>query len=156
MSNLNILKFEDQKVILQTIYGESHYLPNLTTLVTIYHQHQNDIIGERIKEMLAHDIGTLLVIEIMIDATHPVTMSRLESGEISKNIKHVNDYYVILTSNIECAKANYKALASQGLLTGKFEDCCFNEMPFGMVIVREKFPQFTNEHYDQSAFENLF
>lgn len=156
MSNLDTLLIKNQQVILQTTTHQEIYLPNLTTLVELYDTHKNTVMGNRIKEMLNHDIGTLLVMEIMIDATHPVTIERLKSGEISKNMKHVNDYNVVLTSNIENARIQYAKAVSDGLLTGTFEDCCFNTMSFGIVILRERFPQFKNDHYDKTAFENLF
>ncbi|WP_054743907.1 hypothetical protein [Cellulosilyticum ruminicola] len=131
-------------------------MPNLTTLVALYHKHKNEVVDTRIKEIFSHNIGILLVVEIMIDANHPVTMEHLKSSEISKNMKHVRDYYVILTSHlkkhvynmcnpylIDCLKVHLKIASSTPCLLTP-------------VIVREKFPQFKNTNYNQTTFKNLF
>nr|WP_302599935.1 hypothetical protein [uncultured Cellulosilyticum sp.] len=149
------LLIKNHTVVLHTSLHEEIVLPNLTTLLNLYQTHKNTEVGHRIKAMLQCDIGTLLVIEIMIDASHPVTLERLKSGEISKNMKHVNDYNVILNSHLEDARKQFNEQASKGLVQGTFEDCCFNTMPFGTVILCSRFPHYKNTHYNKEAIDTL-
>lgn len=155
MITLDTLLVKDHTVILRTALDEELTLPNLTTLLNLYQTHKGTEVGDRIKSMLQRDIGTLLVIEIMIDASHPVTLERLKSGEISKNMKHVNDYNVILNSHLEEAYKQFNEESSKGLVQGTFEDCCFNTMPFGTVILRSHFPHYKNTHYNKEAIDTL-
>lgn len=155
MMTLDTLLVKDHTVILHTALHEEITLPNLTTLLNLYEAHKNTEVGDRIKAMLQRGIGTLLVIEIMIDASHPVTLERLKSGEISKNMKHVNDYNVILNSHLEEARHQFNEEASKGLVQGSFEDCCFNTMPLGTVILRSQFPHYKNTRYNKEAIDAL-
>lgn len=155
MANLDTLLLRNNTLVLHTIAHEEIELPNLTKLINLYQTSKHSEVGHRIKEMLQNDIGTLLVIEIMIDATHPVTLERLKSGEISKNMKHVHDYYVILNSQLDDAKNYFNEDAANGLVQGTFEACCFNTMPFGTVILRSSFPSYKNTNYNKEAIDNL-
>ena len=91
----------------------------------------------------------------MIDPSHEVTLKRLETGEISKNMKHVHDYYVIFDSEYQFAKALFEEYVTAGVLKGTFEECHFAQFPFGLVIKRDGFPQYYNQHEDISILQFL-
>lgn len=142
------LILKDEKLQFKDAFGELYDLPNLTTLLHQYHHTTDLAIKERLYDILNHDLGTLLVVEIMIDATHEVTQKRLETGEISKNMKHVQDYYVILKSHYALAQSQFEQLhMSDGL---SFETCHFALFPYGLVIKRSDFSEYQNAYTDLS------
>lgn len=147
------LILKDDKLQLKDAFGQIYDLPNLTNLLHLYHKTTDSVIKKRLYDILDHDLGTLLVVEIMIDATHEVTQKRLETGEISKNMKHVHDYYVILKSHYALAKSQFEQLhASDGL---PFETCHFALFPYGLVIKRSSFSEYHNAYTDLSVLKNL-
>ena len=123
------LILKDDKLKFKDAFGQIYDLPNLTTLLNQYHHTTDPVIKQRLYDILNHDLGTLLVVEIMIDATHEVTQKRLETGEISKNMKHVHDYYVILKSHYALAKSQFEQLHDLDELS--FETCHFAIFPYG-------------------------
>lgn len=149
------LVIEEGKVVFINVQGTVIEMPNLTQLVVWYKEYQGSEIGERIKEILSREIGDLLIAEVMIDMTNEKTLDRLRTGEISKTLRHVETYNIILDSHIEQAKAQFEELAKQQEVTGNFEDCFFAQFPYGMVIMREMFSVYTNTVYSKADIENL-
>lgn len=145
------LILNDHQLCFKDVFGETYDLPNLTTLLNLYLTTSHLEIKKRLFDILNHDLGTLLVVEIMIDATHEVTQKRLETGEISKNMKHVHDYYVIPKSHYALAKSQYEAQATQEHLN--FETCHFAFFPYGQVILRQQFPDYKNVYTDTSVLQ---
>lgn len=139
------LILKDNKLIFKSVFEETYDLPNLTSLLNLYQTTLNTEVKERIRDILNHDLGTLLVVEIMIDATHEVTLKRLETGEISKNMKHVHDYYVIPKSHYALAKSQYDSLNDDST---SFESCHFAMFPYGLVIKTEGFTAYKNSYTD--------
>lgn len=154
-STPNRLLFKNETLIFENTLGIQLPLPNLTQLIHLYKANLSTPIGERIKTILSRDLGSLLVVEIMIDPSHEVTLKRLETGEISKNMKHVNDYYVVLDSDYPFAKNLFDTYVAEGILNGTFEECHFAQFPFGLVIKREGFPQYYNRNEDISTLQSL-
>ena len=93
------------------------------------------------------DIASLLLADIMIDMQNDRVKERLQTGEISKNMKHVGTYNVILESHKEKAEALFNTLVDKGELEGTLEECIFGEFPCGIIIERIKFPQYENTDY---------
>lgn len=151
MEQLDQLIYKDEQLYFKDIFCEEYALPNLTNFVKLYHETQNQTIQSHIGEILSHDLGTLLVVEIMIDPTHEITLKRLETGEISKNMKHVMDYYVILKSHYALAKKQYLSEHKKGC----FETCHFIALPFGQVIMRSKFETYYNLYSDTAILKNI-
>ena len=145
------LIYDNKRLYYLDAFDVRYELPNLTHLIDFYHTTQSEAIKARILEMLSHDLGTLLVIEIMIDPTHEVTIKRLETGEISKNMKHVMDYYVILKSHYALAKKQYFSKYEED----SFETCHFASFPFGQVIMRSKFESYSNLYSDTTILKNI-
>lgn len=143
------LILNEQQLFFKDVFGETYDLPNLTSLLDLYLTTTNSEIKKRLFDILSNDLGTLLVIEIMIDATHEVTKKRLESGEISKNMKHVRDYYVIPKSHYALAKNQFET--QEPTNNSHFEACHFAFFPYGEVIIREHFPSYQNRYTDASA-----
>lgn len=135
MSNINKIDLENEQVIFSDTKQQVFELPNITKLYQMYQAHQTDEIGERIAAILDMEVGALLVAEIMIDMTSERIIERLNTGEISKTMKHVNDYYVILESELEQVEKTYE---------GDFQSACFAKFPYGMVVQRSNFPNFAN------------
>lgn len=136
------LILKENNVVFQNAAGEEMQMPNLTALVKRYQEEGSAEVKERIREILQNDMGTLLVVEIMMDMNNETTLKRLETGEISKTMKHVNTYYVILDSQMGQARQKYKELGKEGTL----EQIFFAQFPYGMVIEREKFLEFQNDN----------
>ena len=147
------LILKDKKLYLKDVFGEEFALPNLTTLLNLYQTTTNQDVKQRIFDILNHDLGTLLVVEIMIDATHEVTLKRLETGEISKNMKHVHDYYVILRSHYALAKKAYED--TPHAKEASFESCHFALFPYGQVILRSGYPEYMNSYTDISILQEI-
>lgn len=141
------LKSINNEIVFIKANGEQLAMPNLTALVKLYHKTQCEEIKTRIVEILNQEIGALLVCEIMIDMQNDTTMKRLETGEISKTMRHVGTYNIILESHLDKAKMAFQALKESGEVEGDFEACVFATFPYGMVIEREKFPQYKNTDY---------
>ena len=144
---------KDQNLIFKDTFGTEHALPNLTTLLREYTTTTDLVVKKRLHDILSHDLGSLLVIEIMIDATHEVTKKRLETGEISKNMKHVHDYYVILKSHYALAKSQFEN--NHPSSTHTFEACHFAMFPYGLVINRSSFLNYQNKYTDISALTQI-
>ncbi|MBU3803696.1 MAG: hypothetical protein H9872_02905 [Candidatus Cellulosilyticum pullistercoris] len=144
---------KDQMLIFKDAFGAEYSLPNLTVLLHDYNTTTDLKVKQRLYEILNHDLGSLLVIEIMIDANHEVTKKRLETGEISKNMKHVHDYYVILKSHYALAKDQFEK--THALALPDFESCHFAMFPYGLVIKRNDFPNYQNSYTDISALTHL-
>ena len=144
MKQLDTLKYTQDEVIFEKANGEVLKLANLTALSKLYKETEDIEIKERIKEILDHDIARLLLADIMIDMQNDRVKERLQTGDISKNMQHVETYNIILDSQKEKAKALFNTLVEKGELEGKFEECIFAEFPYGIVIEREKFPQYEN------------
>lgn len=149
------LVIEKNKVIFINAEGVRIDMPNLTGLVGWYKEHKDSEIGERIKGILGLEIGDLLIAEVMIDMTNETTLERLRSGEISKNLGHVNTYNIILDSHMNQAREQFEKLASTDQAIGKFEDCFFAQFPYGMVIIREMFKEYRNTRYSKVDIEEL-
>ena len=152
MKQLDQLIYKNEQLYFRDAFYEEHVLPNLTSFITLYHQTSNQTVKKHIQEIFNHDLGTLLVVEIMIDPTHEVTLKRLETGDISKNMKHVMDYYVILKSHYALAKKQYHSDYPQT----PFETCHFANFPFGQVIMRSEFTTYYNLYSDTSVLKSLF
>lgn len=146
---------EDTRVVFVNTEGKRVEMPNLTQLAVWYNEYKDSEIGERIKSILSREIGDLLIAEVMIDMTNEKTLERLRTGEISKTLGHVETYNIILDSHIEQAKIAFEGLKQEGEVTGNFEDCFFAQFPYGMVIMREKFRQYTNTVYDKTDIEKI-
>lgn len=144
---LDTLKCIDHEVIFTKADGEQIKMPNLTALIKLYHEAESDEMKIRIEEILNQGIGSLLICEIMIDMQNETTLKRLETGEISKTMRHVGTYNIILESHIEKAKAQFEELKAKGEVAGTFEAIQFSVLPYGIVIEREKFPQYDNVEY---------
>ncbi|MGL4800072.1 MAG: hypothetical protein ACRCWY_11865 [Cellulosilyticaceae bacterium] len=136
------LILKENNVVFQNAAGEEMQMPNLTALVKRYQEEGSAEVKERIRDILQNDMGTLLVVEIMMDMGNETTLKRLETGEISKTMKHVNTYYVILDSQMDQARQKYEELDKEGTL----EQIFFAQFPYGMVIEREKFLEFQNDN----------
>lgn len=134
------LTLQENRLYLTDVFGETYPLPNLTGLWHLYQSTTNQTIRQHIKPILEEDLGTLLVVEIMIDASHEVTLKRLASGEIQKNMKHVHDYYIIPKSHYALAKAQFEK-THQG---ESFNNCHFAMFPYGLAILRAAFPEYHN------------
>ena len=67
--------------------------------------------------------------------------------KLTEQCKHVSTYNIILESHLEKAKEQFEALRAQGEVEGTFEEAVFATFPYGIVIERVKFPQFTNTEY---------
>ena len=143
---LDALRVVNNEVIFEKANGEKMVMPNLTALLKLYNE-TSDAIKERAREIFNHEIGSLLICEIMIDMQNSTTLNRLETGEISKTMRHVSTYNIILESHLEKAKEQFEALRAQGEVEGTFEEAVFATFPYGIVIERVKFPQFTNTEY---------
>ena len=99
----------------------------------------NEVIFEKANgEIFNHEIGSLLICEIMIDMQNSTTLNRLETGEISKTMRHVSTYNIILESHLEKAKEQFEALRAQGEVEGTFEEAVFATFPYGIVIERDR------------------
>lgn len=146
---------EEDKVIFISAEGEKIEMPNLTQLVQWYKEYRSEEIGERIKGILSREIGDLLIAEVMIDMTNEKTLERLRTGEISKTLKHVETYNIILDSHMGQAKEQFERLKQEGQVTGNIEDCFFAQFPYGMVIMREKFGEYKNTVYDKTDLEKI-
>ena len=146
------LILKNEQLYLKDAFNEEYVLPNLTTLLKIYQTTTNSDIRQRVYEILNHDLGTLLVVEIMIDATPEVTLKRLESGEISKNMKHVMDYYVIPKSHFALAKKEYTL--THNIEDLPFESCHFAIFPYGQVIMRSGYKEYQNCYTDTSVLQD--
>lgn len=144
---LDTLKCMDNEVIFIKADGEQIKMPNLTALIKLYHEADSDEMKARIEEILNQGIGSLLICEIMIDMQNETTLKRLETGEISKTMRHVGTYNIILESHIEKAKAQFEDLKAKGEVEETFEAIQFSVLPYGVVIEREKFPQYDNIEY---------
>lgn len=144
---LDTLRVVNQEVIFEKANGEKITMPNLTALLNLYDETNDIAIKERIQEILSQEIGSLLICEIMIDMQNSKTLNRLETGEISKTMGHVATYNVILESHLEQAKQQFELLKTQGEVEGLFEDIIFAILPYGIIIERNRFPQFTNTEY---------
>lgn len=151
----NRLLLKDEELVFENTVGTQIPLPHLTKLLELYRENLNTPLGQRIKDILSRDLGSLLIVETMVDPTHEVTLKRLETGEISKNMKHVNDYYVIFDSEYDFAKTLFQQYVATDVLEGSFEDCHFAKFPFGLVIKRDAFPQYCNQHEDISVLQSL-
>lgn len=139
------LIIKENKLYLQDAFGITSYLPNLTSLYTLYHQTDDEVIKNNIAPILREELGILLIVEIMIDATHEVTINRLKTGEISKNMKHVHDYYMIPKSHFALAQKQYlEEKAQHSIADAHFADCHFAMFPFGLAIMKSAFPNYTN------------
>lgn len=147
------LIYENNQLFLKDIFGDTYALPNLTAFINLYHTTSNPEIQSRIKEMLSHDLGTLLVIENMIDPTHEVTLKRLENGDISKNMKHVMDYYVVPKSHFALARFQYEHTVSSESQT--YEASHFAFFPYGQVILRANHPNYHNPYTDTTILQTL-
>ena len=154
-SNINRLIIEKDLLIFENSQGMHIPMPNLTALLSLYKNNVHTPLGARIKDILQRDLGSLLIVETMLDMSHEITLNRLETGEISKNMKHVNDYYVILESEYEAAQALFNKQVEEGLLKGRFEECHFAHFPVGLVIKRENFPTYYNQNADTSIINSL-
>lgn len=144
---LDALKVVNNEVIFEKASGEQMAMPNLTALLKLYNETNDEAIKARAREIFDHEISSLLICEIMIDMQNSTTLNRLETGEISKTMRHVGTYTIILDSHLEKAKAQFEALKAQGSVEGTFEEAVFATFPYGTVIERVKFPQFTNTEY---------
>ncbi|MGL4343821.1 MAG: hypothetical protein ACRCTE_01350 [Cellulosilyticaceae bacterium] len=128
----------DGKVTFIKANGETLDMPNLTKMIAMYEAQKDNEIGNRVKEILTRGIGTLLIAEVMVDMTNETTLARFENGEISKTMRHVNTYNIVLESHLEAAKEAFD---------GDFNTCVFAEFPYGIVIEREKYPTYKNTTY---------
>lgn len=144
---LDTLKVVNKEVIFEKANGEKIAMPNLTALLNLYHETTDSAIQERIEKILNEDMGSLLICEIMIDMQNNKTLNRLETGEISKTMGHVGTYNVILESHLEKAKQQFQLLKEQREVEGEFESIIFATLPYGTIIERNKFPQFSNTEY---------
>lgn len=144
---LDALRVVNNEVIFEKANGEKMVMPNLTALLKLYNETSDEAIKERAREIFNHEIGSLLICEIMIDMQNSTTLNRLETGEISKTMRHVGTYNIILESHLEKAKEQFEALKAQDKVEGTFEEVVFATFPYGIVIERIKFPQFTNTEY---------
>ncbi|MEF9958612.1 MAG: hypothetical protein RR090_03895 [Niameybacter sp.] len=147
MKQLDTLKYINDEVIFVKASGETLQMPNLTALLKLYNQTEDEALKERIQDILNHDIASLLIAEIMIDMQNDRVQERLQTGEISKNMHHVGTYNIILESHLEQAKALFEELVLKGKLIGNFEEVLFAKFPCGIVIEHVKFPQYVNTEY---------
>lgn len=147
MKQLDTLKYTQEGVIFEKANGEVLKLANLTGLLKLYNETDDRALKERIKEILSVDIASLLLADIMIDMQNDRVKERLQTGEISKNMKHVGTYNVILDSHKEKAEALFNTLVDKGELEGTLEECIFGEFSCGIIIERIKFPQYENTDY---------
>lgn len=149
---LDQLVIKENKIYFQDAFNETYFLPNLTSLWKLYHSTTNKQIKANIAPILKEDLGTLLIVEIMIDATHEVTLKRLETGEIHKNMKHVHDYYVIPKSHFALAKKQYLLdKKAAGESDPQFTDCHFMMFPYGLAIMKAAFPHYINAYTSTSC-----
>ena len=144
---LDTLKRVNNEVIFEKANGEQLKMPNLTALTKLYSETASEDIKGWIEEILDQEIGSLLICEIMIDMQNETTLKRLETGEISKTMRHVGTYNIILESHLEKAKVQFETLKAAGEVEGDFEEIQFAIFPYGIVIEREKFPQYQNAEY---------
>lgn len=155
-STVDQLIIEENKLYFLDAFGIRSFLPNLTSLYTLYQQTDDERIKANILPIFKEDLGTLLVVEIMIDATHAVTMERLRSGEISKNMKHVHDYYIIPKSHFALAQKQYlEEKTLEDSTPAQFSDCHFSMFPFGLAIIKAAFPSYTNCYTSTSCLDHL-
>ena len=152
---LDRLVIEDRKVVFINAAGKKVEMPNLTQLTKWYKEHEDAEIRERIRGILDREIGDLLISEVMIDMTNEKTLDRLRTGEISKTLRHVQTYNIILDSHMEEAREEFEEKLARGETTGQFEDCFFAKFPYGMVIMRDMFKGYRNTNYDKSDLEQL-
>lgn len=143
---LDTLTLENGQVIFTKTSGERLQMPNLTKMVAMYEKQKDNEVGERLKDILARGIGTLLIAEVMVDMTNETTLKRFENGEISKTMKHVNTYNLVLESHLEQAQEGFE---------GDFNTCVFAEFPYGIVIEREKYPSYKNTDYSVEAIRKI-
>ena len=144
MTLVDQLKIKNQQLYFEDVFGTQYPLPNLTALWQLYHETTNTTIKKHIAAIFSEDLGTLLVVEIMIDATHEVTLKRLETGEISKNMKHVHDYYIIPKSHYALAQTQFEANPAN--VDRPFTSCHFAMFPYGLAIIKAAFPEYTNPY----------
>ena len=93
---LDALRVVNNEVIFEKANGEKMVMPNLTALLKLYNETSDEAIKERARKIFNHEIGSLLICEIMIDMQNSTTLNRLETGEISKTMRHVSTYNIIL------------------------------------------------------------
>ena len=141
------LYVKEGEIILRSVAGQEVDMPNLTKLVEIYHDSDDVELKKRIKNILEQPFGKLFIVETMVDMTNETTLNRLASGDISKNMKHVQTYNLILDSHIEKARTLYAQRVEEGTLEGTLEDAFFAPFPYGMIIEESKFPGYENEIY---------
>lgn len=141
------LYVKEGKIVFRNVAGQEVDMPNLTKLVEIYHESHDTELKERVKNILEQPFGKLFIVETMVDMTNETTLNRLASGEISKNMKHVQTYNLILDSHIEKARVFYAQKVEEGTLEGILEDVYFAPFPYGMVIEESKFPGYANDEY---------
>lgn len=137
---LDQIILEANKLYFKDVFNTLYPLPHLTSLWHLYHHTEHPTVKAHIASIFKEDLGTLLVVEIMIDPTHEVTLKRLETGEIKKNMKHVHDYYIIPKSHYALAKAQFEK-THQG---ESFNNCHFAMFPYGLAILRAAFPEYHN------------
>ena len=155
-STVDQLMIKEDKLYFVDAFGTSIFLPNLTSLYTLYQQTDDEVVKANILPILKEDLGTLLVVEIMIDATHEVTINRLKTGEISKNMKHVHDYYIIPKSHFALAQKQYLEEKAASLEeNAHFSDCHFSMFPFGLAIIKTAFPSYVNPYTSTSCLTHL-
>lgn len=143
---LDQIILEANKLYFKDVFNTLYPLPHLTSLWHLYHHTEHPTVKAHIASIFKEDLGTLLVVEIMIDPTHEVTLKRLETGEIKKNMKHVHDYYIIPKSHYALAKKQFEEVHTDSAVDTSFEDCHFSMFSYGLAILREKFPTYYNPY----------
>ena len=138
---MNRLYIEDKKVIFKPATESIIAMPNLTALYTMYQTCEDEDVKTRIKDIFDRDFGKVLVAEIMIDMTSPQIIERLHTGDISKTLRHVDNYNVILESELEAVRESYE---------GDFEKACFAQFPYGMVVEEVNFEGFKNNNCEKT------
>ena len=145
---IDCLLVQDHNVVFRNAAGVETAMPNLSKLVALYDETTDEAVKARIKEILSEPFGKLLVVEIMMDMTNERTLERLQTGEISKTMRHVHTYNVILDSHRDEARDAFEKAKAEGQVEGEFEATFFAPFPYGMVIEEAKFPNYQNTRYE--------
>ena len=139
------LMLEDREIFLKDAKGKKIFMPNLTALVKMYDETADKAIQKRIESIFDEEVGSLMIAEVMIDMSNEKTLERLRTGEISKTMRHVHTYNMILESHLDEAKALFEQRVKEGVLKGSFDSICFAPFTQGIVIERKNFPEYENK-----------
>lgn len=146
MQQLDALLVENGVVVFMKASGERLEMPNLTQIVALYEKQKGTDVGHYAKEILSRGIGTLLITEVMVDMTNETTLNRFQNGDITKTMRHLNTYNIVLESHLDMAKEQFE---------GDFNTCIFAEFPYGVVIEREKYPTYKNTKCSIDAIRKI-